>query len=168
MVARWWRMVARSLLVVMLLPCTVLGVALSGVARAAARTSLLTTRRAAAVAVMRVSPTTLIDPTFLNDSVFVRGIEEAQGVKLTHCLAAGQYRQAGDLVDANPDTFRGSLRTLGVEESHQDALCTWSTEQRQARDRSLPGRTCTLDSRPGRQTPLFREPCSGRHQSRPV
>ena len=30
---------------------------------------------------------------------------------------------AADLLDANPDTLRSWLRTLGVEESDQDALC---------------------------------------------
>ena len=56
-----------------------------------------------------VSPTTSstpIDHDFLNNIVFVRGIEVAKSVELISCLAAGAYHLAGDLLDANPDTIR--------------------------------------------------------------
>ena len=104
--------------------------------------------------------------------MFVRGIDEDKGVQLIDCLAKGAYHLAGDILDANPDTIRTSMHNLGVVESHQDAICRWHTKQLQeaeqlqetkrlqetdklqARDRPLPGPTCTLDSRPGRQTPL--------------
>ena len=74
-------------------------------------------------------------------------------------------------MDADPDSLEARLRILGVRESHSDAICNWHNKQLQdteqlqeikqlqgikqlqARDRSLPGPTCTLDSRPGRQTP---------------
>lgn len=54
-------------------------------------------------------------------------------MQLISCLAAGEYHLAGDLLDANPETFRSALRILGVAESHQDALCNF--KQRQERDR---------------------------------
>ena len=150
-------MAARSLVVLplmlgMLLLCTGLGFAPSGAPRLAARPPFLP--RAAAVARLVVPPTTPIDYNFLNKTVFVRGIEKVKGVKLVSDLAKGEYHVAGDLLDANTETFRSSLHNIGVVESHSDALCNWQRKQLQARDRPLPGSTCTLDSRPGRQTPL--------------
>ena len=96
-----------------------------------------------------LTSSTPIDHDFLNSAVFVRGIEEAKSVQLTSCLAAGEYHLAGDLLDANPETFRSALRILGVAESHQDALCNFKEKHRwlplpevaEARDRSLPGPT---------------------------
>ena len=99
---------------------------------------------------------TPIDVAFVN-TWFPRGIEAATSEELIGCLAKGSYRLAGDLLDASPDTIRISMHSLGVAESHQNAICNWHTKQlqeQQARDRPLPGPTCTLDSRPGRQTPL--------------
>ena len=107
----------------------------------------------AAVARM-VSPTALIDYTFLNEIVFAEGIEKAKGTTLISVLAEAEYHTAGDLLAANRETFRSSLQNIGVAESYQDTLCNWQTKELQARDRPLPGPTCTLDSRPGRQTPL--------------
>ena len=166
------RVVARSLVALplmlgMLLPCQGFVVAPTWVA---ARPPLLPKTRAAAVALL-MSPTTPINQAFLN-SVFVRGIDEDKAVQLIDYLAKGEYHLAGDILDANPDTIRTSMHNLGVVESHQDAICRWHTKQLQeaeqlqetkrlqetdklqARDRPLPGPTCTLDSRPGRQTPL--------------
>ena len=166
------RVAARSLVVLplmlgMLLLCPVVALSPTWVA---ARPLLLTKTRAAAVALL-MSPTSSINQAFLN-YVFVRGIDEDTGVQLIDCLAKGAYHRAGDLMDANPDTIRTSMHNLGVVESHQDAICRWHTKQLQeaeqlqeterlqetdklqARDRPLPGSTCTLDSRPGRQTPL--------------
>ena len=85
-------------------------VALSGPTRVAAHTPppLLPKSCAPAVAQL-VSPTTSstpIDHDFLNNIVFVRGIEVAKSVELISCLAAGAYHLAGDLLDANPDTIR--------------------------------------------------------------
>ena len=118
-------------------------------------------RRTPGIALEAPSRDTLISAEFLNKYVFKMNIEEAKSVNLTRCLAAGEYHRAGDLIDVNPDSLEARLRILGVRESHSDALCNWSakqrqardTKQRQARDRSLPGLICTLDSRPGRQTP---------------
>ena len=131
--------------------------ALSGSTRVAAR-PLPAKSRARAVALL-ASPTTPIDVAFVN-ALFPRGIEAATSEELIGCLAKGAYRLAGDLLDASPDMIRISMHNLGVKEFHQDAICNWQTKQlqetkqQQARDRPLPGPTCTLDSRPGRQTPL--------------
>ena len=135
----------------MLLLCTGLGVAPLGAPRLhVARTSM---QPRAAVARM-VSLTTPIDYTFLNEKVFTRGIDEAKCTILINVLAAAEYHTAGDILAANPETFRSSLHNIGVVESYQDTLCNWQTKELQARDRPLPGPTCTHDSRPGRQTPL--------------
>ena len=135
----------------MLLLRTGLGVAPLGAPRLhVARTPM---QPRAAVARM-VSPTALIDYTFLNEIVFAEGIEKAKGKTLISVLAEAEYHTAGDLLAANRETFRSSLQNIGVAESYQDTLCNWQTKELQARDRPLPGPTCTLDSRPGRQTPL--------------
>ena len=136
----------------MLLLCTGLGVAPLGAPRLrVARRPRIAPR--AAVPRM-ISLTTPIDCGFLNKTVFAGGIEKAKGTKLVNVLAAAEYHTAGDLLAANPETFRSSLHNIGVVESYQDTLCNWQTKELQARDRPLPGPTCTLDSRPGRQTPL--------------
>ena len=135
----------------MLLLCTGLGVAPLG----APRLHVARTPMQPRVAVARmVSPTTPIDYTFLNETVFARGIEKAKGTKLINVLAAAEYYTTGDLLAANPETFRSSLHNIGVVGSYQNTLCNWQTKELQARDRPLPGPTCTLDSRPGRPTPL--------------
>ena len=166
MVAR--SLVALHLMLGMLLPCLALVVA-PGPTWLAARPPLLPKRRAAAVALL-MSPTTPINQAFLN-SVFVRGIDEDKGVQLIDCLAKGEYHLVSDILDVNPDSLEARLRILGVAESHSDAICNWHTKQLQeteqlqetkqlqgikqlqARNRPLPGPTCTLDSRPGRKTP---------------
>ena len=135
----------------MLLLCTGLGVAPLGAPRLhVARTSM---QPRAAVARM-VPLTTPINYKFLNKTVFTKGIEEAKCTILINVLAGAEYHTVRDLLAANPETFRSSLHNIGVVESYQDTLCNWQTKELQARDRPLPGPTCTLDSRPGRQTPL--------------
>ena len=131
----------------------------SGFTRATARPPLAKSR-AGAVTLHLASPMTPIDGALVT-TWFPRGIEPATSEELIRRLAKGSYRLAGDLLDASPDTIRSSMRHLGVQEFHQDAICIWHTKQlqetkqlQQARDRPLPDPTCTLDSRPGRQTPL--------------
>ena len=84
---------------------------------------------------MMISLTTPIDCGFLNKTVFAGGIEKAKGTKLVNVLAAAEYHTAGDLLAANPETFRSSLHNIGVVESYQDTLCNWQTKELQARDR---------------------------------
>merc|ERR1711865_351381 len=105
-----------------------LGVAPLGAPRLhVARTSM----QPRAVVARMVSLTTPIDYTFLNEKVFTGGIEEAKGTKLINVLAAAEYHTAGDLLAANPETFRSSLHNIGVVESYQDTLCNWQTKELQ-------------------------------------
>ena len=108
-------------------------------------------RAAAAVMVSRATP---IDYLFLKGEVFVGGIGKAKATELIDKLAEAGYHTAGDLLAANPATFRNLLHNIAFVEGHQDSFCNWQFKELQARDRPLPGPTCTLDSRPGCQTPL--------------
>ena len=135
----------------MLLLCTGLGVAPLG----APRLHVARTPMQPRAAVARMVPlTTPIDYKFLNEKVFTKGIDEAKCTILINVLAAAEYHTAGDLLAANPETFRSSLHNIGVVESYQDTLCNWQTKELQARDRPLPGPTCTLTPAQGAK-PLF-------------
>ena len=115
-----------------------------------------------------VSRTTPIDYTLLNGEVFAGGIEKAKATTLIDSLAAAEYHTAGDLLAADPATFRSSLHNIGFVKSNQDTFCNWHSKELQARDRPLPGPTHLHTRLPPRAlNPSFHEPCSAR-QTPPV